>query len=41
MGNTCPTIAEKIKGDKILIENLNFKKVWVNIKNCELQMSYK
>ena len=36
-GNTCPTIVEAVKGNKIKIENLNFKMVWVDKKNCVLQ----
>jgi hypothetical protein len=36
-GNTCPTVVEAVRGEKVKIENLEFKKVWVKKANCELQ----
>jgi hypothetical protein len=36
-GNTCPTIIESVRGNKIKIKNLGGQSVWVKKSNCVLQ----
>lgn len=39
-GNTCPTIIQAINGDRVKIENLDGRKVWVKKSNCDLQSEW-